>query len=210
MADYLVRRGSMWRFVRRVPKEYATLDPRGIVQHSTKVRVADDPRGARARRVADGLNEALESYWRSLAESDHAQALADYEASRNAARKLRISEPIADAATRTIAELLDRIEKLEGKLAENRHAVLAVYDVAPKPGITFKQCAESYIESHRSGWSSPKHAREWESTLATYVYPVIGNLTVDKIGGNPPRGPRFMSPCMSFMICGASLKSAAL
>ena len=184
MADYLVRRGGMWRFVRRVPKEYAALDPRGIIQHSTKVRIIDDPRGARARRVADGLNEALESYWRSLAESDHAQALADYEAARNAARKLRISEPIADAAQRTIAELLDRIEKLEGKLRDDRHAVIAVVDAAVKPGITFKQCAESYIEAHKPGWSSPRHAGEWEKTLATYAYPIIGSMTVDKIGGN--------------------------
>jgi integrase len=174
----------MWRFVRRVPKEYQHLDRRGIVQHSTKVRIADDPRGVRARRVADGLNESLEAYWRNLSESDHAQALSDYEAARNAARKLRISEPIAEAAQRTIAELLDRIERLEGKLAEDRSAVLAVYDAAPKPGVTFKQCAESYIESHRAGWSSSKHVREWESTLSTYVYPIIGNVTVDKIGGN--------------------------
>jgi hypothetical protein len=26
----LVRRGGLWRFVRRVPKEYAAFDPRGI------------------------------------------------------------------------------------------------------------------------------------------------------------------------------------
>ena len=59
----------------------------------------------------------------------------DYEAARNAARRLRISEP-ADAAQRTIAELLARIEKLEGKLVEDRSAVLAVYDAVPKPGVS--------------------------------------------------------------------------
>jgi integrase len=183
MADYLVRRGGIWRFVRRVPKEYAALDPRGIVQHSTKVRVADDPRGIRARRVADDLNEALEVYWRNLADSDHVQAVRDYEAARNAARKLRISEPIADAAQRTIAELLDRIEKLTGERAKDRLSVLAVYDAVPKPTITFRQCAEQYIASHRAGWS-PKHASAWENTLVADVYPVIGNMPVDKIGGN--------------------------
>ena len=146
MADYLVRRGGIWRFVRRVPKEYATLDPRGIVQHSTKVRVADDPRGSRARRVADDLNVALEAYWHQLAGSDHIQALNDYEAARNAARKLKISEPIADAAQRTISELLARIETLTGERVNDRASVLAVYDAAPKPAITFRQCAEGYIE----------------------------------------------------------------
>ena len=39
MADYTVKRDGLWRFVRRVPKEYAALDPRKIVQHSTGVRI---------------------------------------------------------------------------------------------------------------------------------------------------------------------------
>jgi integrase len=137
----------------------------------------------RACANTNDLNEALEAYWRSLADSDHTQAVRDYEAARNAARKLKISEPIADAAQRTIAELLDRIEKLEGKLAGDRASVLAVYDAVPKPGVTFKQCAEGYIEAHRAGWNA-KHVREWESTLEKYAYPTIGNVAVDKIGGN--------------------------
>jgi integrase len=184
MADYLVRRGGFWRFVRRVPKEYAQLDPRGIVQQSTKVRVADDPRAIRARKVAQGYNDALETYWRDLVESDSAQAVRNYEAARMAARKIRVSEPIADAAKRTIAELLDRIEKLTGNRAEDRPSALAVYDAAPKPGITFRQCAERFIEAHRPGWSNPKHAAQWQATLTTYAYPVIGNVPVEKIGSN--------------------------
>ena len=184
MADYLVKREGMWRFVRRVPLEYAKLDPRGIVQQSTKVRIADDPRAVRARQVANGMNAALETYWRDLAESDSAQAVRDYEAARHAARRMRLSEPIADAAKRTIAELLERIEKLEGKRADDRPSVLAVYDAAPKPSITFQQCAESYIEAHRPGWSNPKHAAQWAATIETYAYPTLGNVAVDKIGSN--------------------------
>ena len=107
----------------------------------------------------------------------------DYEAARNAARKLGISEPIADAAQRTIMELLDRIERLEGGHAKDRASVLAVYDAAPRPAVTFKQCAEQYIESHRASWSS-KHITAWTNTLAQYVYPIIGSTPVDKIGGN--------------------------
>jgi hypothetical protein len=184
MANYCVKRDGLWRFVRRVPKEYAVLDKRRIVQHSTGVRVADDPRGIRARKIADNLNGALETHWRSLVDGESAEAVQDYEAARQAARRLRISEPITDAAKRTIAELLDRIEKLEGKLAEDRSAVLAVYDAVPKPGITFRQCAERYIEAHKPGWSNPKHAAQWASTLETYAYPALGNVAVDKIGSN--------------------------
>jgi integrase len=183
MADYTVKRDGLWRFVRRVPKEYAALDQRKIVQHSTGVRVADDPRGIRARKIADNLNAALEAHWRDLVENRNAQAVRNYEAARQAARRLRISEPIADAAQRTIAELLDRIERLERK-RDDRAAVLAVYDAAPKPGITFRQCAERFIEAHKPGWSNPKHAGQWSATLATYAYPVISDVAVDKIGAN--------------------------
>jgi integrase len=184
MPDYLVRRSGFWRFVRRVPKEYAELDRRGIVQQSTKVRVADDPKAIRARQVANDLNSALERYWRDLVESDSAQAVRDYETALNAAKKMRLSLPIEDPTKRTIAELLDRIEKLSGSRVEDRASVLAVYDAAPKPDMTFGQCAERYIEAHRPGWSNPKHAAQWLATLATYAYPVIGSVPVKKIGAN--------------------------
>ncbi|MGC1234154.1 MAG: hypothetical protein WA838_05730, partial [Xanthobacteraceae bacterium] len=184
MADYLVRRDSFWRFVRRVPQEYANLDKRGIVQQSTKIRVADDPKKIRARRVANNLNAALERFWRDLAEADSAQAVRDYHAAVNAAKKLQLSPPIDDATRRTIAELLDRIEKLSGNRAEDRASVLAVYDAAPKPDITFKQCAERYIDAHRAGWKNAKHAAQWRSTLATYAYPIIGDMAVNQIGSN--------------------------
>lgn len=176
MADYLIKRDGMWRFVRRVPTEYAALDKRGIVQHSTKIRVADDPRGIRARQRVARMNADLETYWHNLAHGDSAQALADYKSARSAARKLGISPPIDDAARRTIADLLARIEKLTGQRADDRASVLAVYDAAPKPPLTFRQAAEKYIEAHRAGWSNDKHAAQWTATLKTYAFPVIGNV----------------------------------
>jgi integrase len=44
--------------------------------------------------------------------------------------------------------------------------------------MTFDQCAEAYIAAHRSGWKNPKHASQWENTLATYASPVIGKMPV--------------------------------
>jgi integrase len=46
---------------------------------------------------------------------------------------------------------------------------------------TFRAVAELYIEAHRSSWSNPKHARQWPSTLQTYVYPVIGDLPMSRV-----------------------------
>jgi len=184
MADYLTRRGSFWHFIRRVPLEYAELDKRGFVQQSTKIRIADDPKAIRANRKANDYNLALERYWRDLAEGDSAQAVRDYESAIKAAKRLNIAAPIDDATKRTIAELLDRIEKLSGNRVEDRASVLAVYDAAPKPDITFRQCAERYIEAHEAGWSNAKSITAWQSTLTMYAYPVIGDMPVKKIGGN--------------------------
>lgn len=44
--------------------------------------------------------------------------------------------------------------------------------------ITFDQAAEQYIESHRAGWKSLKHADQWTNTLSTYASPVMGKLAV--------------------------------
>ena len=150
MADYLVGRGSFWRFVRRVPKEYEALDPRGIVQQSTKICIADDPRAIRARKVALGYNAALEAYWHDLVNTDSAQAVRDYEAARAAARRLGISPPIDSASARTLADILSRIERLMDKAgaADDRATLKAVYDAAPKPGISSKQAVCRAI--HRS------------------------------------------------------------
>jgi integrase len=47
--------------------------------------------------------------------------------------------------------------------------------------MTFKDCAERYIEAHRPGWKNPKHAKQWPSTLEDYVYPVFGPIPVQAV-----------------------------
>lgn len=44
--------------------------------------------------------------------------------------------------------------------------------------MTFRQCAERCIADRRAGWKNPKHAQQWENTLATYVYPHMGDENV--------------------------------
>jgi integrase len=181
--EHLRRRGGFWYSVRRVPKEYAELDRRVIVQQTTGIRVADDPRAIRAKPAADRLNKDLEQHWRRLASGeDTRQTEIDYRAARIAARRMNITAPIDDPTSRTIAELMERIRKLEAlNLTHDRASVLAVYDAAPAPAVTFKECAEQYIEAHKPSWSSAKHTAQWSTTLADYAYPVIGDQPVSKI-----------------------------
>jgi integrase len=64
---------------------------------------------------------------------------------------------------------------------EHRRAERAARALETAKGITFKECAESYIKAHRAGWRNVKHAGQWEATLATYAYPHVGALSVQAI-----------------------------
>jgi integrase len=175
---------ATWYFVRRVPLHYQHLDPRGMVRQSTGIRIGADPHGVAARRVAEGMDSALESYWSGLSSGGTAKAMVEYQAACLAATMLGVSAPLPQQAQRTIEELLARIERLEhGKIAEDRNNVAALLDAAPIPELTFRQCAEQYVESHKAGWSNVKHAKQWPSTLQEYVYPVIGNIPVAQLSG---------------------------
>jgi integrase len=64
---------------------------------------------------------------------------------------------------------------------EERDARKAAVAVEKAKAMTFKECAEGYIQAHQSGWKSPKHASQWTATLATYAYHVIGALPVGAV-----------------------------
>lgn len=87
--------------------------------------------------------------------------------------KLADARKKATAAHSLVVDGIDPIQERDDRkaktLAENAKS------------MTFKECALGYIEAHRSGWKSPKHAGQWEATLKTYAYPVIGNLPVSSI-----------------------------
>src|SRR5918993_3504011 len=72
--------------------------------------------------------------------------------------------------------LLEGIDPLEAKAARRARARL---DAAR--GMTFRECAERMIASHEAAWKNPKHRAQWKATLATYAYPVFGDLSVAAI-----------------------------
>jgi integrase len=87
--------------------------------------------------------------------------------------------PLAEARKRA-AECrrmrLDGIDPIEARSAQRVRKRLAA-----ATAMTFEQCAEAYIAAHKAGWKNPKHAAQWPSTLATYVYPVFGILPVQAV-----------------------------
>ena len=86
---------------------------------------------------------------------------------------------LADARTRALdarRKRHDGIDPIEARRAERTRQRL---DAAK--AITFKQCAESYITSHRAGWRNAKHRYQWNQTLKQFVYDEIGSLPVQAV-----------------------------
>jgi integrase len=75
-----------------------------------------------------------------------------------------------------------REQRLHGvdPLAAKKDAQIAARIEAAKT-MTFKACAEGYINAHQVGWRNAKHRAQWPATLNTYAYPVFGDLPVQTI-----------------------------
>jgi integrase len=69
-------------------------------------------------------------------------------------------------------------------LAERRQARVTV--------PTFAEAARTVHAEHQSAWTNKKHAAQWITTLAEYVFPVLGNRRVDQI--ETPDVLRVLSP----------------
>lgn len=86
----------------------------------------------------------------------HVIGLADARVAADAARKL--------------------VQAGQDPLAGKRAAAVAASSIP-----TFWEAAVTYIAERQAGWTNPKHAGQWTSTLETYAKPVLGDLRVDRI-----------------------------
>ena len=77
------------------------------------------------------------------------------------------------AARAQISEGIDPVAERQAKRSALAAAVAAT--------MTFSEAAEKYIAAHESGWKSPKSAAQWNSSLLSYAYPVIGKISVGDI-----------------------------
>jgi integrase len=77
----------------------------------------------------------------------------------------------------TLRKLIKRgIDPLEQRAVEKQAKKLEA-----AKAITFRDAAARFIKDNRSGWKNAKHAAQWEATLKTYAYPVIGDLPVQSV-----------------------------
>jgi integrase len=87
--------------------------------------------------------------------------------------------PLAQA--RILAGECRRLRAANLDPIEDRRAARSAAALNAAKAITFRACAEQYFEAHRPSWRSTKHAQQWHSTLATYVYPIFGSASVQAV-----------------------------
>ena len=68
------------------------------------------------------------------------------------------------------------IDPLDAKAAQQQ-----AQRVSAAKGRTFAEVAEEYVSRNEAGWRNAKHRQQWRNTLATYVYPIFGELPVAAI-----------------------------
>ena len=89
--------------------------------------------------------------------------------------------------TVSLSEARDRAEKVRKQIFDGidprlaRREAKAAALLAEAKAMTFDQAAEAYIEAHKAGWKSDKHASQWAATLKTYASPHFGKLPVAAI-----------------------------
>lgn len=62
-----------------------------------------------------------------------------------------------------------------------RNGVRVALQTEASRRMSFKECAEAYIDAHKASWKNDKHRAQWSSTLANYAYPKFGDKSVAEV-----------------------------
>ncbi len=198
--QFLLKRGKRWYYQRRVPGQFAELDPRRFAKVSLKTGSLEL---ARMRR--DQLAEADDQYWMALAAEEvdsngngpTVRAALEHRYKAAIARAMaygfsyKPAEPLAES--RSIAELMERIRTLEAQTGKSgdpgRADSEALLGGTPNPAasITVSEAFELYVS--RIAFDdqynkSEAQRRSWEKTKRTsinYFIEQMGDLSLGEI-----------------------------
>lgn len=92
----------------------------------------------------------------------------------------------------TLAQARKWAEKMREHAAEGKDPAHVINPPAMAAKKTFKEVAEDHIAAKSPAWRNAKHVWQWRRTLEQFVFPVIGNLTPDKI--TPDHILRILTP----------------
>lgn len=185
MPDFLTKRNGTWHFARRVPAEFAHLDSRGVIKHSTKIKVADDRAGRQAARVAGEFNKALEAEWAALAKGHQKPAVANYETARRRARSLGFEyRENAEIIAMPADQSLQRLETLvEERLVDDPGATAALLGTIEKPAFMLSELFVEYEAetTHEVLDLSPDQLRIWRNGKIRAVKNFVAVVTDMKV-----------------------------
>ena len=90
--------------------------------------------------------------------------------------------PVIGLAKARKAALKARLSIFEGVDPLDAKAATSIAEKAEVlAGTTFRQAAEAYMKANGAKWGNERHAAQWQSTLAAYAYPVIGDKPVQAV-----------------------------
>jgi integrase len=188
MADFLTRRHGTWHFVRRVPSEFAPFDNRGIIKHSTKVRISDDRNGRRAAGVAERLNRELEAFWTAKLRNAFGNELSGYELARQQVRSMGFELlDMPQLLALPAFEAIERVKALSvNKRYEDPTTCKAVLGTVKPPVVLLSQLQqehEALVGDELKGMSA-EQLRIWRNTrirAAKQFIEIVGDKPVTEI-----------------------------
>jgi integrase len=188
MSDFLTRRNGTWHFARRVPVEFAKLDRRGVIKHSTRIKIEDDRAGRRAARVAEKFNEQLEVFWKGLSDGHKKERLTSYETARSRARSLGFEYFENDQLLPQALEArLERLEALDANgLANDNTARAALLGTEKKSAFKLSDLFVEYEAMTKDEVRdlSPHQLRIWRNGRSRAVerfVEIAGDKAINEI-----------------------------
>ncbi len=139
---HLKLRGRRWHYIRRVPKQVACWDQRGLIQLSLQTTSLEV-----ARLKRDAIEKADDLYWSGVADGQNAQtAMQVYQAAKTRARALGFQYLTADriAALLPVEEILERIETVQATGPVEAPALLGAH---PEPKLCVREAMEFYFDT---------------------------------------------------------------
>lgn len=95
----------------------------------------------------------------------------------------------------TVGRGIDPLDVKEAARRDEAQAEASQREENVLNAATFKAATERHLALKESGWRNAKHRQQWENTLITYAYPVIGELPVRDI--NPQHVLQVLEPIWS-------------
>ena len=85
------------------------------------------------------------------------------------------------AAAKCRALISDRIDPIEARLRLRAQTEAESEYSGDSQSRDFETVAWEVIDFKKVAWKNPKHHQQWANTLKTYVFPVIGNISVAEV-----------------------------